>query len=265
MKNPVIYLFFILLGLVSCEKVIDIDVEDAPQKVVIEAMLNDRDESFVKLSRTGTVYDDSGFEKISSASVLVRDGAGTNYVFAEDPMEAGTYILPGFSVLPNDSYNLSVTIDGMLYEATCPSYYTPSLDTVTYLEQIGGFGQQQTDTTYLVFYSFTDLGGQENHYRVRAWVNGQEDDFIYIFNDDLFDGQEYAAPFFGSQIESGDTVFVELIAMDQANYRYLYTLSNNADSGPFSAAPANPATNLNNDALGYFGAFTTDTLTLILP
>lgn len=87
------------------------------------------------------------------------------------------------------------------------------------------------------------------------------DEFYYIGNDDFINGQSYNAPFFGSEAKKGDTIFIELITLDKANYTYLYTLSSNESN---NTAPANPTSNLEGDAIGYFGAFSTDTMSVIV-
>jgi hypothetical protein len=53
--------------------------------------------------------------------------------------------------------------------------------------------------------------------------------------------------------------------MDKPNYNYFFSLENASDGGPFSATPANPVTNIDNGALGYFGAYLKDTVGLIVP
>ena len=49
--------------------------------------------------------------------------------------------------------------------------------------------------------------------------------------------------------------------MDKVTYKYLETLILISGGGQGSAAPANPTTNLSNDALGYFGAFSKSAFT----
>ncbi len=268
MKRRIIFLGLVLsflVGNVSCEKVIEIEVEDSEVLVVVEGVLNDRvGESFIRLSKTGDVYGANEFIAVSDAVVTIADQSGAVYTFDESPVDPGYYILPTFATSPNDFYSLNIISEGITYTSSCETFYKPSIDTMTYLEQIGGFGPE-IDTNYLVFYNFVDKANEINHYRVKVWVNGSPDDVYYVLNDDLIDGQFSSAPFFATEIKPRDTVFVEMQSMDQANYTYLVTLSSNADSGPFSAAPANPVSNIEGGGIGYFGAFTTDTVTIVMP
>ena len=86
-------------------------------------------------------------------------------------------------------------------------------------------------------------------------------------DDDLFDGETLIQPLFATTVEKGDTVFVELQSMDKANYTYMYGLASGAGGGgdPFAPTPANPVTNIEGNGIGFFGTYTTDTLSIILP
>jgi hypothetical protein len=250
----------------SCEKVIDLPLNEADQRIVVEAVgRNFEGESYVLLSRTGSVYDDNGFEKLSGAAVTVTDKDGVEVTFEEDPLVAGRYLAPTFQTTPNNQYNLSIAVDGQNLTATGKTLSAPVLDSLTYIPQFGGFGGASADTTFLLFYNFTDNGAEENYYRVRAWVNGERDDNFYIGDDVLGNGQTTAAPLFATTIKSQDTVFVELLSMDEETYKYLFTLSSNLTQGAFSATPANPVSNIEGDAIGVFSMYMVDTMSIIIP
>ena len=61
-----------------------------------------------------------------------------------------------------------------------------------------------------------------------------------------------------------DTVVVELQNLDQATYDYYRTLYPILGGGFGASNPANPETNITNDALGYFGACTICRDTIII-
>lgn len=257
-------LFLASIVLIACEKVIDIPLEESDRKFVIEGVLKDTPgDNYITISKTGNVYSDSNFEKITGATVSIVDNLGNNFIFSET--EPGNYQNALFTVEPDKTYNLSVTKDNNIFTSTGNSFYKPTLDSLNYIEQIGSFGFG-TDTTYLVFFSFVDNGSQTNYYRINAFVNGVREDAYYIVDDKLNNGQNYTQPLFGSTIEKGDTVLVELLAMDKGNYDYFFSLPSATNGGdPFSPTPSNPVSNIEGGALGYFGVYTTDTLTIIIP
>lgn len=250
----------------SCEKVIDVPLNEADQRIVVEGKLYDQaGESEVLLSKTGSVYDDSGFEKISGAQVTITDQLGTITMFDEDPLIPGRYFNNSFVATSNNTYTLNILVEGKELSAISTTYGKPTLDSLFYIETVGGFGPQaENDTSYLVFYDFSDVGGIDNYYRLRPFINGKEDEIVYITDDKLFDGNTYSAPIFATDINKGDTVLMKLVSMDEENYTFNVTLASNTQDGAFASAPANPVSNIEGDAIGYFGAFTTDTLSIII-
>ena len=260
----VISFFAALVTLVGCEKVIDIPLNEADQTVVIEAVLKDGlGNNYVRISKTGTVYSQSDFEIITDALVRVTDSEGNIYVFPH--VEEGFYTLPSFEVIPGRAYDLEVVTTDRTITATCQAKSKPSIDSLTYIPLSGVFGVPETDTVYLVSFHSVDNVDERNFYWVKIFRNGNENGGFYLGNDDFINGQYYEAQFFGSEADPSDSVLVEMISCDEANYDYLIGLSNNIDNSPFSAAPANPPTNLVGDAVGFFCVYTTDTLSIFIP
>ncbi len=245
----------------SCEKVIDLELNDAEKKIVVEAVLKDNPgDNKILLSYTSAVYTDQNFNKISGAAVSVTDKDGNVFTFPEDPVIPGYYHNPTFTVMPNNDYTLNVNVNGEIITSTCHSYAKPAIDSIIWYPS--PFTLPSEDTVYMVEYFSVDNVNEVNHYRLRIWINSEEQtDFYYIGNDDLINGQAYNAPFFGADAHKNDTVKIELIALDKPNYTYLYTLSSNASN---STAPANPTSNLTGNAIGYFGAFSTDTMSVVI-
>lgn len=264
-QTKIVSLFAAILLFAACEKVIDIPLEDADRKIVIEGVLRDTPgENYILLSKTGSVYESSDFEKISNASVIVTDKNGTQYTFTEVVGVPGRYTNATFAAGFDNVYNLEVISGTETFTSSSQTFYKPELDSMSYLEQVGTFGVG-TDTTYLVFFNFTDKEDQENHYRIIVYVNGVADGTYYITNDELFDGQAYSQPAFATTVEKGDTVVMELLSMDKNAYTYFFSLSNATAEGPFAPTPANPVTNIEGGAIGYFNAYTSDTMSIIIP
>jgi hypothetical protein len=265
MKPKSVYfliLFLTSITTTSCEKVIDLELNEAEPKIVVEAVLKDHPgDNKILLSYTSAVYTDQTFDKISGAVITVTDKDGNTFNFPEDPIIAGYYHNPAFTVLPDNDYTLTIDVAGEIITSTCHSYAKPGIDSIIWYPS-PFTAPTGLDTAYMVDYFSVDNVNEVNHYRLRIWINGVEQrDFYYIGNDDFINGAAYNAPFFGADAYKNDTVLIELITLDKANYTYLYTLSSNESN---STAPANPTSNLNGNAIGYFGAFSTDTMSVII-
>jgi hypothetical protein len=253
-----------VVGIVSCEKVIDVPLNESDRRIIVEAVGRSFEgESYILLSKSGSVYDDGGFEKLSGATVSITDQTGEVTVFTEDLLEPGRYIAPTFVVTANNTYDLSIEYDGTALTAQSKSFSLPTIDSLNYIETTGFGGG--TDTTYLVFYNYTDNAAETNYYRIRPIVNGKKDNNYYLADDRLGNGQQLTAPIFGTDVGPGDTVLIELLSMDADAYEYLFTLSSTLTSGAFGAAPANPVSNIEGDGIGYFGVYMVDTMSIIMP
>ena len=254
----------LILPILACEKVIDIPINDAPDKIVVEAFTsNIEGRSYVKLSKTGNVYTINNFDKVSDASVEITDNTGTVFTFSEDQNTPGTYTLPGFKVEENQTYSLKIIAEGEEITGISKSSFIPTLDLVVGIP-ISTITLNPNDTARIVAYSFNDPVQTGDNYRLIVSVNGEVDPTYYIGNDVLGSGLQVEGVFFATSVDSGDVVEVELLTMDKANYDYYFSLVNNTSTGPFAASPANPVSNLSDNALGYFGAYLMDTTKIVV-
>ena len=253
-----------LLLFSSCEKVIVLPLNEADRLVVVEAVLKDvPNSSFIKLSKTSSVYEQTDFETVSLAEVTVTDNDGTIYIFSESTPGSGYYYHPNFLVEENQTYSLKVLSEGQEITAVSSSRSKLSIDSLTYTFETFGFGGEEFET-YLMEYHSQENGNEINQYRLRIWVNEKEVEIYYLGDDQFINGQYYEAQFFGTSPELGDSVRIEMLEMDPVMYKYYIGLSNELDSSPFSAAPSNPPTNIVGNALGYFGVFMTDAASVVI-
>jgi hypothetical protein len=88
-------------------------------------------------------------------------------------------------------------------------------------------------------------------------VNGRQVDRTFSFNDRLSDGKYFRLRLFNdSTINPGDQVRVEMHCVDNAVWQYFNTLGQAKGNNSQSITPANPVSNISNNALGYFSAQT---------
>lgn len=272
MKGTIKLLFVALLSssFLACEKVIDLPINDADIKIVVQAFTsNIEGRSYVKLTKTANVYTTNNFETVSGASVTITDSDGISYEFFEDSTDAGVYILPGYKVGLNKTYDLKIIADGEEITATTRSSFVPAFDFIYAGLKSGLPAELQESVAFLpddfrlVFYLFTDPVPAGDNYRLISYVNGERENNYYTANDVLASGEQFGGVLFGTNVDSLDTVHVELMTMDKVNYDYYFSLVNNTDTGPFAATPSNPVTNISKNALGFFGAYLMDTVSII--
>lgn len=265
MKRYYTYILTLLILVLfsSCEKVVELDLEDAEQMTVIEGIIHDSiSDNFVLLSKSRPFNDNQGsFEAISGASVVISDNMGNNFTLSE--VEPGKYNNATLKGEQGRIYQLNVSINGILFTAISTMPSRVELDSLSYEEVNNPFGGNEEDITYRVFTHFRDPVNQQNFYRVKAY-NGavQEKGFISL-KDDLFNGDDVDFPLFLSEFEANDTAIVQLLAVDEVNYRYF----NAIESSQIGEVPGNPESNLvGKNVVGYFGAYAkSEKIITILP
>ena len=105
---------------------------------------------------------------------------------------------------------------------------------------------------------------EKNFYRIKVFRNDTTSVESYRLYDDQYtngQGTELRA----SHATSGNTYRIELFSLDRQTFSYYRSLQDLLYSNPFfGSTPANPNTNLDNGALGYFGACAISSKTIIV-
>ncbi len=257
------FLLFIIMLLLGCEKVIDVDLNEANPEVVIEGNLSGSSKfAEVKLSKTGSYFGNSPIEKIVDAVVTIEDEIGRSFVLAE--VEEGVYRTDKISPKEESTYTLFVDVKGQKYESTSKLNPLVEIDSLVY-EYDKGFAF--LDAGYILKMHFTDPANRKNYYRIKIFKQDSilyEYDNIIVFDDRLINGQTIEVTLRESVFDINDTVSVEFITLDKGAYEYYKTFYELINVNAGSAAPANPTSNISNGALGFFSAWSADEKTVII-
>jgi hypothetical protein len=118
---------------------------------------------------------------------------------------------------------------------------------------------------YVAYVSYADPVGEANYYNFIQTVNRKKAGIVYVADDRLNNGTAVTYPLlyegnladsYSSEIKKGDTVQVEMQSIDPVIYKYWYSAKAGASGEEVMTTPANPVTNLEGGALGYFSAHT---------
>ncbi len=231
----------------SCEEVIDINLNDADQRVVIEADLNNLPSAqVIYVTRTVPFNDARPHEVVTDAVVEVTGPRNNTSNFIYSPEHQG-YVSRSFSARENSTYTLRVIVDEKVYESTESMPAQVPVDSVGMLRE-----NIFNDTYYFATFRFQDPAGVPNYYKYNVSVDGRPFKFFSVFSDKFNDGL-YVTHQVGSvdnDIDINSKVVVRRQSVSAAVFRYWDELQS---TNPGSAAPANPTSNISNGALGYFG------------
>lgn len=257
---------FLVFTIVSCEKVIDIDLNNSNPKHVIKAILMEGTHDFtVSITKTTSYFNPTEPEKVNNATVILYDENNAAYNLTSK--QNGLYDLSSFTAFSEKNYRLSVAIEGTTYEATANVPVMVPIDTVS----LGIEEDEEEEEEYLAaFVDFKDPADASNYYQLEHRINSNEYEptRAYVVDDFAENGSTMSqSVYVDERAQLGDTVHVELRSIDKGLFDFFSTLESTIEGGgdgPGSTAPANPTTNWNNGALGYFGGGNSDFKTVIL-
>ncbi|MFZ1290897.1 MAG: DUF4249 domain-containing protein [Melioribacteraceae bacterium] len=264
-------IFLIILSInifLGCEEVIELDLNSANPAIVIEANLtNSLEKNFVSITESTDFYNPGNYKTISGAEIIITVNNSTNYILTET--SPGKYFNTNLFAVPENKYLIEVNYNDKKYLAISTSPKSLIIDSLNYLLESRPFNKDKKFLELHVF--FQDDPNIENYARFVVYKNSEKLDGIFLFDDRLTNGNYIDFFFFNFNDEDfqvGDVISIELNSIDKETHSYFKTLRNaraNSSGGPFgSTAPANPETNWNNNALGYFSAFTISEKSIIL-
>ncbi len=252
-----------ILSLASCEKEIDLDLNTANTKYVIEAELPQNEVATVSISKTVNFTESNNFPQVKGAIVSLSDEKGNTELLKE--IGNGVYTSEKTKGTVGVSYTLTVKVDGNTYIAKSTMPKQVKLNGIRAEESFFAAPGDTVKGRQILFPDYIDPIELGNNYRFKQTRNGITDKAILVTNDNLGNGKPNQKPVFsqGFNIFKGDKVSIEMQSIDAAVYNYFYTLSSISGNGPGGAtAPSNPTSNFSGGALGYFSAFAKDIVTI---
>jgi len=251
-------LCFVLI-FASCTKVIDINLNASSPKLIIEGSINDQANScMVSLSKSVNYNESNTFPTVSDAIITISDNLGNATTLTET--SPGVYTDIAFQGVASRVYTLTVNSEGITYTGISEMPAAVSIDSIAEDSVSGGFfGQGNNKTRKFVEVSYFDPPGVVNFYRFVEVINHKTTNNIMVSSDELRDGN-YITRRIGqrdSTLVKGDTVTIRLQSIDKPVYNYFDQLDQTLSTGfgGLTATPANPVSNIDNGALGYFNAY----------
>jgi hypothetical protein len=254
---------FILPG---CQKVINVDLNEATPRIVIEGLINDRRGPYsVSITRSGSYFNQPELPFVSGAQVIVKDNTGTTDTLKE--AAPGIYLTAKTRGIPGRTYTLQVIADNQEFDGTSTMLSHVTIDSLRLVKsdfQRFDFGGNNDKELNMEIHCFFKDPPEKNFYRLKVFKNDSINTQSYrLYDDQYTNGEETELRV--SRAEAGSSYRIELMSIDRATYSYYRTLDDLLFTNPFfGSTPANPNTNLSNGALGYFGAYASSSKTIII-
>ena len=281
MKNTLLKLAILPLlaiGLVSCEEVIDLELDKGESQLAVDALVSaDDGPQKIRLTLTGNYFDNTAANPASGAVVKIRRSDGKEFVFTETPAGSGNYFSDSSLYgRPLEPFELSISYNGNTFTSVSRLPRKQVIDSLRQAYRESEFGNEAGQ--YLDLYS-TDPGSNGEYplpdfFWLRYSLNGIQNlrpgnllvGADAAFNPGIADGLPFIYPVRNSINTNkpyliNDSIGVELLSVDAENYRYLKEAQTQiTNTGLFAQPAANVKGNiLNSDpnskvpALGSFG------------
>lgn len=259
MKTSKYILILVAFLFISCEKVIDVGLDTAEPRLVIEASINwvngtDGSEQRVKLSTT-TDYFSNTIPLVTDAVVYITNSSNLQFDFVQDT-EPGIYKCSNFIPVLDETYTLTVIYQGEIYTASEKLLNTPIVKRVEQNNDGGILGNEIE-----VKFFFDDLPNETNHYFLRIDDPYKVIPEYGVLEDRFFQNNEMFGLYFSEDLKNGDTLKFTNNGITLNYYNYMNILLSQAgggNAGPFSTPTSTirgniiNQTNFDNFALGYF-------------
>lgn len=263
--NLTIALVATMFLLASCEKVIDIKLNDAAAKYVVEGNISNLGEPpTVHITQTKNFSDNNDFPGVSGAIVTLSDNGASAIVLPETT--TGIYSSPIVTGTPGHIYSLDIKLAGQHFTATSTMPLQVNMDSL-FIEDRLIFG----DSSKIVSVRYKDPVAKGNAYHFVQYRNGKQERTVFAVNDDYTNGNTVITQLLSfnndddnNKIKKGDLIKVEMQSIDTPVYQYWNSIEA-ATGESNNATPANPVTNISGGALGYFSAHTSQSRSITVP
>jgi hypothetical protein len=290
-------LYFLLIALCSCERTIDLKVNNQPAKLVVDASIESNNAPLVVLSNSLNYFSTISPQELSSsfvhnAIVTVGDGSKTVQLVEDSYTDSTGYTFyfytvdytNPFEILTgkfNTTYNLKIQLaDSSAYTST--TTIPPLRKTCDSLWWAPA--PNNPDTTRCVLFGlFNDPPGFGDYVRYFTGVNGQPfyPGYTSAFDDQVTDGTIYTFQIpqgynkndtlkvnnddFGF-FHHGDSIVFKFCDIDNPTYDFWRTweYAYQSNGNPFSS-PVKVTGNISNNALGAFCGYASQYLPIVIP
>lgn len=239
------------LLLMSCEKVIDVNLNDSAPQLVAEAAIDyEGNTHLIYLTKTANYFGSSGVTAVPGAVVTMTGPGGDqhDFTYIGNSMYQNTDSLSGGLGL----YSLQIDYDGTTSVAMSTLPTSVGIDSLTI--KTLGFG---SNTFNYVQLHISDPIAEENYYQIISYRNDTLIDAFRGISDENFTETNPVINLRGLQLQPGNHVKVILRNIDKAMYDYLDEVRALSSGGFSSPSPSNPTPYFESGPikLGYFNVF----------
>jgi hypothetical protein len=243
----------------SCEDVVDVDLNEAEPRLVIEASINwfkntTGNEQIIKLSLSAPFFDET-IPPANGAIIQILDTNDNVFNFTEDG-STGNYVNSNFIPVIDETYTLIINYNNEIYSA---QETLKSVSPIDFVEQNNDGGFTGQDIELKAYY--TDPVNEENYYFFEFISDIPVVPTLEVYEDRFTNGNQIFGFYTEEDLEVGDQVTIRNYGVSRRFYDFMFVLlqqGSDESGGPFETQPATVRgncineTNPDNFPFGYF-------------
>ncbi len=261
--KPILLSLIAILTFTACEKEITVKLKDTEPKLVIEGTVYNDSIGTVQLTRNANFYEGNTFTTVENANVSILDNT-TNITYVLPHLGQGMYSTTIKIGEVGHTYTLNVADGDKIYIAQSTMQIPTAIDSFSTVSAPFGDSRNKILNLY-----YQDAPGIKNYYLFASQMNSQKQLLPFADEDKFYDGRRTLTQIFidYQDLETNyeqDTFKIYFSVVDKPIFQYFYALNQVAGSNGPPTTPANPTSNINNGAIGYFSAQNTQYLPVYL-
>jgi hypothetical protein len=272
--------FFILISIVACDMVVDVDVPFEKKQLVVNSSFNPDSLWSANVSLNKHILDESSHESVTNASVLIYE----NDIAVDQLIHRGNGLYTSNNGKPEVGKTYRIEISAGAYDPIAASSHIPNAAPIKSMETT--MTENQGGASKIII-RFQDNGNESNYYQIKAYNRSfsLREDFAILeykysielsiddpsgeaiagddwsdgifLNDILFNGKEKEVTLKTHYPPQALTVELRTISVDLYNYETTSALQNSINGDPL-AQPVNVYSNVKK-GFGIFAGYSAET------
>lgn len=274
-----IYIAFII-SFSACTESYDTELDSGFIRLVVQGSISNKLKTHqVSLTKSADYFSNSPAPKVTGATVSISDGEN---IFDLTEISEGLYETDTIAGEPGKTYTLTINSEGETYKSSCFLNYIAPIDSINFGYYDSDDNSEYYDSLIYVLLNALEPATPDNYYLWNIYKNGVlESDTLYEVNtsDDVFVNGNYISDEIVQWVKNGaigDTITLEMQAITEEYYNYINQIKEVTiwNMGPFGGPSANPEGNIievndndnnNDNPLGFFIAYSIESITEIVP
>jgi hypothetical protein len=274
MKEMIRYLVLVtilLLSAAACTEKIDVKLDESYTRLVVDGFIGSDTAAYaISLTKTTDYFYNEPAPRVTNAEVTLTDGVHTFVLAESEPGTSGIYLTDSaFHGIPGQDYTVNIRLAEEI--AGTRDYTTAcKMNSVTRLDSIQAVFQPDwgPEGIWEIRVFAQEPGDEKNFYLFQLYRNGTlltDSITKYMITDDIYFNGNYitgaTAMYLNNEdtnqsIRPGDFITVKMSGITKEYYDFIFQVQMAGFNIPFfSAPPANVESNISNDGVGFFAAY----------